>query len=267
MKGKTTKRILNCIPSKGTLDDWNFKDAVTAKFTYTLQEIPITVDLREPWWRINDQGQTGSCVGWATADALLRWHFVKKKQLQENDLLSIRFIWMSAKEMDEFDNRPSTFIESSGTSLKAALDIARKYGCVLNQVLRFESNELFQGDENEFYTLASRYRIRNYFNLAQDDAVKIKIWKEWIAAGNGPILVRLNVDDTWQNASATNGNLDIYLDQTQQGGHAVAIVGYTADRLIIRNSWGTTTWGDRGYAYASIAYAQIAFTEAYGITV
>ena len=44
------------------------------------------------------------------------------------------------------------------------------------------------------------------------------------------------------------------------------MVGYTADRFIIRNSWGTG-WGDKGFGYASIPYARDAFTEAYGVTV
>ena len=44
----------------------------------------------------------------------------------------------------------------------------------------------------------------------------------------------------------------------------LALVGYTPDRFIVRNSWGTG-WGDRGFAYASLPYAQEAFTEAYGI--
>ena len=53
---------------------------------------------------------------------------------------------------------------------------------------------------------------------------------------------------------------------TKRGGHAVAIVGYTPDRFIVRNSWGTTQWGDKGFGYASFGYAQAAFTEAYGVT-
>jgi len=86
------------------------------------------------------------------------------------------------------------------------------------------------------------------------------------AATKGPILTRLDVDDTWQDATATKGNLDDYKADAVHGGHAVAIVGYKPGRFIVRNSWGTT-WGDKGFAYASLAYAQEAFTEAYGVEV
>src|SRR3712207_8143827 len=33
---------------------------------------PKSKDLRQAWWKVGDQGSTGSCVGWATADSLLR---------------------------------------------------------------------------------------------------------------------------------------------------------------------------------------------------
>ena len=37
-----------------------------------ISALPASVDLREVWWKINDQASTGSCVGWGTADGLLR---------------------------------------------------------------------------------------------------------------------------------------------------------------------------------------------------
>jgi len=224
--------------------------------------IPASKDLRASWWHIGDQGSTGSCVGWATADGLLRWHFVKDKRLGNNDLLSPRFIWMAAKETDGFKSQPTTFIETDGTSLKAALDVARTYGCVRDNVLPFGSGKLYQGADKTFYAMAAQLKIASYFNLG----AQLDDWRIWIA-NNGPILTRLEVDATWDNAKKTKGNLDVYQPNTTRGGHAVALVGYTPDRFIVRNSWGTSSWGDKGFGYASVLYAQAAFTEAYGITI
>jgi C1A family cysteine protease len=214
---------------------------------------------------VGDQGSSGSCVGWATADSVLRWHFVKANRISTSDKLSIRFVWMASKETDQFVTPPSTFIEVAGTSLKAALDVARKYGSVRENVLPFSNGTLFPGDEETFYAMASEFKIASYFNLTLRRPDDIDEWKRWLAT-KGPILTRLNVDRTWDNARETKGSLDVYKPKTARGGHAVALVGYTKDRFIVRNSWGTT-WGDKGFGYASLAYAQDAFTEAYGVTV
>ena len=94
---------------------------------------------RAAWWSIGDQGATGSCVGWATADSVVRWHLVKANRISQTDSLSPRFIWMAAKETDQFDARPTTFVETEGTSLKSALDITRKYGVLHDRLLPFAS--------------------------------------------------------------------------------------------------------------------------------
>ncbi|MCD4671370.1 MAG: C1 family peptidase [Anaerolineaceae bacterium] len=253
-------RITNCVPSSNVTSDWLLADADAVSVIAPEPEIlPGSVDLREDWWQIGDQGATGSCVGWAAADSVLRWHLVRTERITPEQLLSVRYIWMAAKETDEFNQRPTSFIEQSGTSLKAALDVARKYGLVASEVLPFQDSELYAGTSRQFYILAAQLRIISYFNLQRN----ITDWKRWIAT-EGPILTRLDVDDSWWNATSTNGNLDEYHKPPAPAGHAVALVGYTEDRFIVRNSWGTH-WGDGGFAYASIPYAQAAFTEAYGV--
>jgi hypothetical protein len=259
-KNPFSKRILNCLPSQKPENDWTLEAAQDAGLLGAPAP-PPTKDLREPWWKIGDQKNTGSCVGWATADSVLRWHFVKLVKIRRTEPLSPRFIWMASKETDEFVMRPTTFIETDGTSLKAALDIARKFGAVEDSVLPFGSGTLYQGAANTFYVIAARLKIASYFNLNQD----LGKWKLWLAF-MGPILTRLNVDATWDNAANSNGNLDTYTPDTARGGHAVALVGYTRTRFIVRNSWGTD-WGDKGFGYASVDYARDAFTEAYGVTV
>ena len=256
------KRILNCIPSRDTHEDWTFETARDAGVLAAPAPIPASKDMREAWWAINDQGSTGSCVGWATTDSVLRWHFVKAGRLAQTELLSPRFTWMAAKEIDEFTSIPTTFIESDGTSLKAALDIARKFGAVLDKILPFKSGQLYPGESRTFYATAAQRKIVSYFNLGRNASA----WREWLA-NHGPILTRLDVDKTWDNAKATKGKLDAYQPDTARGGHAVAIVGYTPDRFIVRNSWGTVDWGDKGFGYATDAYALAAFTEAYGVSI
>jgi C1A family cysteine protease len=270
MAKKKTKRpeahrICNVVSSRNTEDDWSLQIAIESNaIAAPPARTPSSVDLREDWWDIGDQESTGSCVGWASTDGVVRYHMVRAGRLPQDEHLSPRCTWMASKETDEFTNRPETFIEAAGTSLKAAMDVLRRYGSVLESLLPFHiTTNMYAGDGNAFYANAASRRIASYFNLQKD----FRAWRTWLTI-NGPIMAGLLVDATWDNAKATNGNLDTFQPRTVRGGHAVCIVGYTTERrFIVRNSWGTN-WGDKGFAYASEAYIRAAFfNESYGATV
>jgi hypothetical protein len=81
-RSKTPPFILNCLPSPKPEKNWTLETAAAAGITSaatprSAAAAAANIDLREGWWAIGDQGNTGSCVGWGTADAVLRWHFVK----------------------------------------------------------------------------------------------------------------------------------------------------------------------------------------------
>jgi len=137
-----------------------------------------------------------------------------------------------------------------------------KSNTVTDSTLPFASGALYSGDAQQFYAIAATRKIASYVNLGRDLAK----WREWLAL-HGPILTRLDVDATWDAAKQTGGALRTYKAATRRGGHTVALVGYTSQYFIVRNSWGTTSWGDQGFAYAYNAYAAAAFTEAYGVAV
>jgi len=203
-------------------------------------------------------------VGWATAEGVLRYHMVKAGKLDKATQLSPRFIWMGSKETDQFTNRPETFIEEAGTSLKAAVDMARNYGVVPMAMLPFHiGTKMYTDKEDKFYGVAAQRKIASYFNLGKD----LNQWKSWLAA-HGPILAGLSVDQSWDQATANGGNIDTFMPNTVRGGHAICIVGYLPNgRFIVRNSWNTT-WGDKGFAYVSPAYIAAGFfNESYGVTV
>jgi len=258
------RRICNLLPSKNIDQDWKYEHAVASGALGAVAAIPSSVDLRKAWWSVGDQGQTGSCVGWATADGVVRYHMVQLNKLGNKDLLSPRYVWMASKETDDNKVRPESFVEEAGTSLKTAMDVSRKYGIVPMSLLQFDiATLMYTGDEKAFYAAASQRRISSYFNLGKN----LNQWKSWLAS-HGPILAGLSVDASWDNATATHGNIDTFQPNTVRGGHAVTIVGYTAaGRFIVRNSWGKS-WGDKGFGYVTPAYIAAGFfDEAYGVTV
>lgn len=256
--------ICNVVPSDNTDGDWRFVDSLAAGIAAAPPALPKSVDLRAAWWKINNQEDTGSCVGWATADGVARYHMVKSGQIGQDTLLSPRHVWMASKETDSFTSRPESFIEGAGTTLKAALDVVRKHGVALMDDLPFHINtKMYTGSENAFWAGCAQRKIASYFNLRLD----LKNWKSWLAT-NGPILAALNVDDGWDSATAKGGKVDTFKPDTVRGGHAICVVGYRTDgRFIVRNSWGTS-WGDGGFAYLKPAYITAGFfDEAYGVTI
>lgn len=260
---KRTNRIFNCVSSKDKQDDWQIEKAKAMGYLPKKIELPPTVDLRNDWWNIGNQGITGSCVGWATASSLLRYHFTKARKINTHEKISVRFIWMASKEMDEYTDYPTTFIDDAGTSLKTALKTARKIGALKASLFPFQG-KMVTIKENNFLKIAGKLKIKSFFNLINKKQDKLTMFKTWLAY-NGPILTCLDCDDSWMDVKR-NGLLEKYDTKSAKGGHAVSIVGYTPTHFIVRNSWGTN-WGDKGFAYASYDYTKKAFSEAYGVVV
>ncbi len=263
-------RVLNCVPSNHSSNDWTYEDGYDAGLLERLSDIPpqesleetkpaaFNSDLRTDWWIVGDQGETGSCVGWAV-EAALRYHFTKAGYIKtaSNCSFSIQQLWMSAKQTcRQGSGSTSLYLEKAATQIKTALDTARKYGVVEESVLPFNhGNCAFS--QNSFSLQASRHRLMAYLNLGRDAWT----WIQWLKS-QGPIIARLDVDNSWMDIGP-DGKLLRY-ERPYHGGHAVCLVGFKNGRFIIRNSWGKN-WGNQGYAFASVVYVMSAITEAYGI--
>ncbi len=221
-KRPQANQVCNLVPSRAIERDWGIEQALEASaIAAPPADLPASVDLRADWWTVADQEDTGSCVGWASSDGIARFHLVKAAKIAGPGLLSSRCTWMASKETDAYTNRPETFVEGAGTSLKAAMDILRKYGTVPEAMLPFHIvTTMYTGDGDSYFAMAASRRIAAYFNLGKN----LTQWCQWLAT-HGPIMAVLSVDATWDHASATHGNLDTFQPTTVRGGHAICVVG------------------------------------------
>ena len=214
--------------------------------------VPAAVDLRRPWWPIGDQEETGSCVGWALADSVIRWQLVEAGRLGPDEPLSPRFVWMAAKEMraklgavaGDPSWRPGTSLERAYTSLKAGLEVARRFGVALEAEVPWRGG-LYGGDVDGFFAGAARRRLRSYWSLDEPDVGgTVDNWREWLNE-RGPILVKIAVDA--QLEAGSRDVLEVFDPASVRDRHAAALVGYGEGHFLLRSSWGTD-WGDDGYA-------------------
>jgi hypothetical protein len=265
-------RILNVGPSPAREDDHTPAAAVAAGHLREAGEPPERLDLRAPWYAVGDQGQTGSCVGWALADSVLWRQLVHAGRLAEEDRLSPRFMWMAAKEMrakltavgGAADWQPTTFLEQGMTDVKSALDVARTFGAALEEDLRWKG-ALYPGRIAHFYASAAERRITHYYRLdpeADAPATWFGHWRRWIHQ-HGPVLVVVGVD---RHFAAGKPLLDAFEIDSASFNHAAALVGYGPGGFLVRCSWGEG-WGDGGYAVATEGYLAAAAVESYGVVV
>ena len=183
---------------------------------------------------------------------------MKAGRIAANDMLSVRFVWMAAKETDEFGNRPTTFIEPEGTSLKAALDVARKYGaCATRPALRRPT--LFPGDAKAFYLLASQLKIAGV-RQPGPQAGRLASLARHPGADPHPPRLRPDLDGRQVDpGSAGRVPPPAPTAGTPSRWSATPTPPHRAQQL------GNGLLGRQGLRLRPFAYAQAAFTEAYGV--
>jgi hypothetical protein len=258
-----SNRFLNVEPSPAREEDWSARKDDRLKD----KRPPRERDLRKgrPWFKVQDQGQTGSCVGFALADAVMRWQLVEHKRLAPTQRLSARFIWMASKEirgqrLEPDAWRPSTFLEEAPTNAKDALDVVRRYGAVTAPMLPWDGR-LNRGPVERFFDRAGEYRIAAYYNLDDVNPVDRELrWRQWIDQ-HGPVLLTVEAD---RNFVAGAAPLERFKPRKEPFLHACALVGYDSGGFFIRNSWGIG-WGDSGDIVATSEWLDRGVQESYGV--
>ena len=205
--------------------------------------------------RILDQGQEGACTGFGLS-AVINYLFWARDGQGTTVNVSPRMVYHLAKFYDEWPGE-----DYSGSSCRGALKGWHKHG-VCQRVLwpytvdgagkvpSFEAPLAGWDVDAVTRPLGVYYRVDKR-SVGDMQAALVEI---------GAIYVSADVHDGW-GLPATKKTFTDYSSlpvipygsaSKVSGGHAFALVGYTAAGFVVQNSWGTA-WGSSGFAVMSYA--------------
>jgi hypothetical protein len=232
-------RTLDAAPDRVDIRDWFYRPTLI-----TLPDMVVSCDSVPA---ILDQGREGACTGFALAAAI-------QFQLARRNLrrrVSPRMLYEMARHYDEWPGQ-----DYEGSSARGAMIGWLRHGVCREEIWpmnRSGSKHLTPDVARDAMTTPGGAFYRVMHRQVRDLHAAI--------AESGILYCTLMVHSGWGNPSGKpvtityveNGNLRqrtlpvIKRQGEADGGHAIALVGYTAEGFIVQNSWGES-WGAGGFA-------------------
>jgi Papain family cysteine protease len=232
-------RRLDAVPDRIDVRDWFYQPRLVA-----LPDVIVNCDAVP---EILDQGAEGACTGFALAAVI---NFLLRSRKYER-CVSPRMLYDMARRYDEWPGE-----EYEGSSARGAMK-----GWVMHGVAKVESwTTAMKGPQHLTPSLSAEARMTPggaYYRVMHRQV------RDMHAALNevGILYATLMVHGGWDEPGPDKRKVQYIESGTMRdrefpvitrkgradGGHAVAVVGYTNEGFIIQNSWGPT-WGSGGFA-------------------
>ncbi len=193
---------------------------------------PAEIDPR-PHLVIYDQGQLGSCSGHSRATCEEVLNFIKTGG--DKVRLSRMYAYLTNQQ------ECGCFGSDNGATISGSVQAAMKEGICREDLFPY-TGEYTTDIPAEAASEGRQHLVRSHAVLrGYQDALA------YLQTGTGVIQIGVPVGRHFQNCTGVLGLRDAESDAHRpEGGHALALVGYTAaGNLILVNSWGTD-WGDNG---------------------
>jgi len=179
--------------------------------------VPETYDLRKMLFPVANQGNEGSCSAY-TAACIKEYH----EHLQNRKLIHMSTDYIYSQRAGK---------PEEGMTPKETMEILYKQGSLPSSLWKSKYNSFLSGAVVE---VARNFKISGYGKVTDLKALKQSILNYGV--GYFAIPVYNSGSQPWvQNPG-----------EELLGGHAIAVVGWTKEGFILRNSWGEE-WGDQGY--------------------
>lgn len=230
------------IPSPKDIRDYKIQTTAIVP-----QKLPKTFKLKTT--AIKNQGSKPTCVAHTLASLV---EFYNLRDTKHNYTFSTDFIYGCRFEADYLDD---------GMYMRDGLKILQKYGDVWYTQLPGNSNvstamKKVEENYNTLIPLANPNRITAYYKIQTLNEIKYALLND------GPVPATMR---WFKDAKVKSDGLYRYNSKEIENHHAVLIIGWTEDSLIIQNSWGRL-WGDHGLFYVPFDKIEEVFRELYGVT-
>lgn len=219
--------------------------------------LPPAVDLSRYMPPVGDQGQQGSCVGWATAYAARAYY---AEQVEHRDISAPQNQPSPAWVYDIIHHGDADC--DGGSRIPDAMAVLQQGVYSLAEFPY--SDKSCDRPAVPQRSKATDFKIDSFEQVydAQGDRDLDKL-KGALAKGE-PVVSLVILDRAFQNLSPKNKIWKSDGNSPSQGGHAITLVGYDDRSQTFKfiNSW-STDWGDAGYGYMTYDTFVARTAEAY----
>ncbi|HEX9916169.1 MAG TPA: C1 family peptidase [candidate division Zixibacteria bacterium] len=201
---------------------------------------PKKVDYTQKMSPIRDQGEEGTCVGFAVASGMKEYQeSLDYEKLVE---LSPRFVYSEAKKIDGVPGL-------EGTTIRASMQVLEKIGVCQEKLWPYSPH---QKDKPKVGAKANaqNFRIITYARILNLNELRMALLSK------GPCVLGIEVFKGMLKTKTGIVPLP-RKNETGLGGHAITACGYDDEKGLVKvkNSW-SEKWGDKGYGYLPYAYIE-----------
>ncbi len=187
-----------------------------------------------------DQGQTMSCVGFATTTAI---RLLAALQGVGLPLLSSTAIYTLARELDGGD------LSDHGCRPRDALRALQKYGVVEEARWPFSPRAIFEVAALDVIRSGSMAQVQAYYRITTAGEERLRELRTAISQRYVPVFA---MDLTEGYDSVRKGATYVPWG-ANNGSHYQALIGYTATKFRVLNSWGDR-WSDGGKCWLDATF-------------
>jgi len=203
-------------------------------------KLPKKIDWTKNMSQVRDQGNEGTCVGFATSCGMKEYQ--EGVDYNKLVLLSPRYLYNECKKIDGMP-------EQEGTTIRAAMQVLNKKGVCQEKFWPYKPHQKDKAEKGA-YANAKKFRIITYARILNLNELRLAL------SAKGPCVIGVEVFSGM--VKTKTGEVPMpKKNEPALGGHAICPVGYDDKEKLVKfkNSW-SDKWGKAGYGFLPYAYIE-----------